>query len=91
MCLRRGAFDAVGNVSELVADWQQIASACPGWGNFSDDYMCFAGATAVDPFPGVLVRGADYRFGAEAGPLAVDVRAVNESDPGVGFRCAREL
>lgn len=87
----RGAFDAAGNVSELVADWQPISTACPGWGGFSDDYMCFAGASTLDPFPGMLVRGGDYRYDAEAGPLAVDVLAVTEANPGVGFRCAREL
>jgi formylglycine-generating enzyme required for sulfatase activity len=87
----RGAFDMVGNVSELVADWQQISAACPGWGGFSDDYMCFAGASTVDPSPGVLVRGADYRYDAQAGPLAVDALPATDAGPGVGFRCAREL
>ncbi len=66
-----GVFDMVGNVWEYVADWVPLSSgACPGWGAFSDDQMCFSGADATGG-PGVLVRGGSIGYGEGAGVFAV--------------------
>lgn len=87
-----GAFDMVGNVEEWVADWVPAATACPGWGGFSNDFMCLSGADTTANGPGALLRGGAFSaFGAGAGPLTV--RAFDQPSDGsggdVGFRCAR--
>ena len=87
-----GAFDMVGNVGEWVADWVPLSTACPGWGGFSGDFQCFAGAnTTLTGGPGALVRGGDYSGPSSTrGPLAVDGHEQPSlSDITVGFRCAR--
>jgi formylglycine-generating enzyme required for sulfatase activity len=86
----RGAFDMVGNLWEWVADWVPRSTASPGWGAFSDDYMCLSGASTTANGPGALLRGGYFNFGTRAGPLAV----VGDDGPshrnaGVGFRYAR--
>jgi len=88
----RGAFDAVGNLSEWVADWAPLSTTCTGWASFSGDFMCLAGANDSKGAPGALLRGGSFRDGASAGPLAIS----GELDPtraedSVGFRCARPL
>lgn len=85
----RGAFDMVGNVEEWVADWQPLATECPGWGGLSDDRMCLAGASTDVGGPAALTRGGSFVDGPGAGPLAV----VGGRRPSVtfnflGFRCA---
>jgi len=92
LCLSsRGAYDMVGNLFEWVADWAPLSTACPGWGAFSNDYQCFAGAdTTTTGGPGALLRGGYFGGGTDAGPLAV----VGYFQPSVaayfiGFRCAR--
>ena len=86
-----GAFDMVGNLYEWVADWMPLSLGCPGWGGFSNDFQCFAGADPAG-VPGALIRGGYYLNGAGAGPLAISGTnhpfAVGFE---VGFRCAREL
>ena len=85
-----GVNDMVGNLSEWVADWVPRSTACPGWGLFSDDLMCLAGADTTGG-PGALIRGGDFNDGSSAGVFAVD----GFSQPSsavvgvVGFRCAR--
>ncbi len=91
----RGAFDMVGNLAEWVADWVPHSTACPGWGGFSDDAMCLAGASETTTGPGALVRGGGFSsvasFGGPiAGPLAVTgTFAPSGSTIFIGFRCAR--
>jgi formylglycine-generating enzyme required for sulfatase activity len=84
-----GASDLVGNVYEWVADWVPRSTACPGWGGFSDDFMCLTGAS--EPFgPGAVVRGGAWGGGAGAGVFAVDSFArPSFSVGGLGLRCAR--
>jgi len=70
----RGAFDMVGNLQEWVADWVPAATTCPGWGGFSNDSMCLAGA-ATTGGPAALLRGSNFDLGVSgsgAGPLAVN-------------------
>lgn len=85
-----GAFDMVGNVEEWVADWTAQPTACPGWGAFSDDGMCLAGAGTTATGPGALVRGGFFAGGfSEAGVFALDVVAPARAGRGIGFRCGR--
>jgi len=86
----RGAFDMVGNLAELVADWVPISTACSGWGVFSNDFMCLAGAGTTESGPGALLRGGFF-FG---GPLVSRLTVFGGFEPSrsadfVGFRCAR--
>jgi formylglycine-generating enzyme required for sulfatase activity len=85
-----GAFDMVGNLGEWVADWVPQSTGCPGWGAFSNDYMCLAGASTTGG-PGALLRGGLFSDGDGAGPL--NVNAVNPPSTPLfgffGFRCAR--
>jgi hypothetical protein len=81
-----------GNVWEIVGDWLPVATHCPGWGGLSDDYMCFGGASTTATSPGVLIRGSDYSYDAEGGPLAVDGSIpATFGGNSIGFRCGREL
>jgi hypothetical protein len=93
-----GAFDMVGNVAEMVADWGDRANDCviikTGFGA---DRSCVGGAGQLDPpnttrsVASNYVRGGDWDDGFEAGPLAMDVN----TPPGgigsnhIGFRCVR--
>jgi hypothetical protein len=85
-----GVFDMVGNVAEWVADWVPRSTACLGWGAFSNDMMCLAGAATTGGEPGALIRGGDGTSGAAAGPFWVTA----QQGPSLayftlGFRCAR--
>ena len=83
-----GAFDMVGNVYEWVADWVPRSTTCGSWGGSGDD-QCLAGAATTGE-PGALLRGGDFSFGTNAGPLTVlgDIQPSN-SNNNIGFRCAR--
>jgi hypothetical protein len=89
----RGAFDMVGNLAEWVADWVPLSTACPGWGGFSDDSMCLAGASETGTGPGALLRGGSFSFffgSTTAGPLSVNGSFVpGGSSAFIGFRCVR--
>jgi formylglycine-generating enzyme required for sulfatase activity len=84
-----GVFDMVGNVEEWVADWMPLSTTCPGWGTFSNDINCFAGAStaASGGGPGALRRGGDFGFGTGDGPLYVRADGPVWVNP--SFRCAR--
>jgi hypothetical protein len=95
-CVSRfGAFDMVGNLNEWVADWVPASTVCPGWGAFSDDFMCLSGASTTATGPGALIRGGDGFgggfAGTSAGPFAVDgiARPSDSSTGNFGFRGAR--
>jgi formylglycine-generating enzyme required for sulfatase activity len=85
----RGAFDMVGNLQELVADWVAAPTFCPGWASFSNDQMCLAGAATDRNFPGALIRGGWFASGPAAGPFAVTAFPPFRATSFVGFRCAR--
>jgi hypothetical protein len=85
-----GANDMVGNVEEWVADWAPRSGACPGWGAFSNDEMCLAGAVNSFTGPGALVRGGHNLHGTDAGPFTIDGFRHPQSPTGLlGFRGAR--
>jgi hypothetical protein len=79
----------VGNLLEWVADWVPLSTACPGWGGFSNDFMCLSGASTTDTGPGALQRGGGLYFGTVAGPLGVEGELPSFSFYAIGFRCAR--
>ena len=90
-CVSRwGAFDMVGNVEEWVADWTAQPTGCTGWGAFSDDAMCLAGASTTATGPGALLRGGSFSgVFVEAGVFAVDAANPARAARGIGFRCGR--
>jgi formylglycine-generating enzyme required for sulfatase activity len=85
----RGAYDMVGNLAEWVAAWMPATTFCPGWGSFSNDQMCLAGASTMSNSPGTFVRGGQFFSGPEAGPLTIVEFPPFRSSIFVGFRCAR--
>ncbi|HSI79709.1 MAG TPA: SUMF1/EgtB/PvdO family nonheme iron enzyme [Solirubrobacterales bacterium] len=86
-----GAFDMVGNVSELVADWVPRSTCIGSWPTgYGGDFQGICGA-ATDDGPGALQRGHSFGFGSQTGPFAVsgfsepsDFSNINQ-----GFRGAR--
>jgi hypothetical protein len=84
-----GIFDMPGNLNEYAAEWVQRRTACPGWGAFSDDWMCLAGAdTTSGPTP--LIRGHSWQSGATVGVFAIDANNPPwDRSVDFGFRCVR--
>jgi formylglycine-generating enzyme required for sulfatase activity len=80
----------VGNRLEWVSDWVPLSTACPGWGGFSNDFMCLSGASETGNGPGALLRGGAFFLGPIAGPLTVfGTVSPSRSEQFFGFRCAR--
>jgi formylglycine-generating enzyme required for sulfatase activity len=79
----------VGNLAELVGDWEQRGVGCGSWGSFSDDIMCVIGADTASG-PSVYVRGGDFANGTAAGVFAI-YNLDHPQDFGgyFGFRCVR--
>lgn len=90
-CVSRwGAFDMVGNVWELVGDWQAQATAETDWlaGDFANDFSSVGGAGTGRP--GEVFRGGYWKMNANAGVFAIDAsKDPSVTGPAVGFRCAR--
>lgn len=85
-----GIYDMVGNAWEWVAEWVPASTDCPGWGTFSDDSMCLAGASTTATGPGALIRGGGAGFTTAAGPLAIRADfSPSAAGLAIGFRCAR--
>jgi hypothetical protein len=88
----RGAFDMVGNLNELVADWVPRSTVCGTWllgVSLTGDDQCVGGAATTGE-PGALLRGGSFFDGTSAGPLWVsgfDGPSISSYDK--GFRCAR--
>ena len=84
-----GAFDMVGNLSEWVAEWVPLSTAClPAlFGNGDDN--CLAGASTVSG-PGALLRGGTSFSGTDAGVFTVrgDFTLLFARGD-IGFRAAR--
>ena len=83
------AFDMVGNAWEWVAEWVPLSTACPGWGIFSDDFMCLAGASEISG-PGALRRGGIGSDPSVAGVFTVVSSRPQDTSSIIGFRCARQ-
>jgi formylglycine-generating enzyme required for sulfatase activity len=88
----RGAFDMVGNLYEWVADWVPRSTTCDTWTTGvspTGDAQCLAGAATTGE-PGALLRGGNFAFGTDDGPLAViGFDEPSFADGSIGFRCAR--
>jgi formylglycine-generating enzyme required for sulfatase activity len=86
-----GAFDAVGNLWEWVADWGDRATGCDNWdAAHGTDISCVGGDGTVN-LPGALFRGGFFLSFTDAGVFAASDSAPSFSHGDVGFRCAREL
>jgi formylglycine-generating enzyme required for sulfatase activity len=93
-CVSRwGHHDMVGNVSEWVADWDEVAAGCEFWPpTFGGDRTCIGrmDGDAGNHIPGALVRGGDWSDGSGAGPFAVfSFSQPSGADQLIGFRGAR--
>jgi hypothetical protein len=85
-----GTFDMVGNVEEWVADWVAQPTVCAGWGAFSEDRMCLAGASTTATGPGALFRGGSFSgVFVESGVFALDATNPARTARAIGFRCGR--
>jgi formylglycine-generating enzyme required for sulfatase activity len=85
-----GTFDMVGNVWELVGDWQEQATLQNDWpaGDFANDASSVGGTGTGRP--GEVFRGGYWKMGGNAGIFAIDVsHDPSGSGPALGFRCAR--
>ncbi len=83
-----GAFDMVGNLYEMVADWVPRSFGCGTWNagvSPTDDQQCLSD----DGEPFAVMRGGFSGNGPLAGPLAINGLPGSNAISAVGFRCAR--
>lgn len=90
----RGAYDMVGNVIELVADWADVASSCTTWSQvgLGNNLSCFGGdgTTSDRRLPAAIVRGGTYNNLGSAGVLMIQAFvSPGTGNQYIGFRCAR--
>jgi formylglycine-generating enzyme required for sulfatase activity len=92
----------VGNVSEWVADWADLALLCTDWtsqtGIAGGDFSCFGGdggaseGTAAGELriPGAVIRGGAFGTNTFSGVFAASAgQPPTFFDLSIGFRCAR--
>lgn len=86
-----GVFDAVGNVSEWVADWkEETSSTCGMYGeDFGNDRACYGGAGEAFGLPHGVKKGGSWVSTHIAGVYMTIGGDATQSDEGSGFRCAR--
>jgi hypothetical protein len=89
-----GAFDMVGNLSELVAEWADLVDgsvSCGHWPDaFGGDLTCFGGTGTLSPTPGVIFRGGRSNEFNSAGVFHIAATvAPTFSSVNLGFRCVR--
>ena len=83
-----GAYDMVGNVSERVADWDELAGGCDTW--IGGEPACLGGTSTTAHGYAPLERGDNYNSGASAGPFVVRATTGPTSTAAtLGFRGAR--
>jgi hypothetical protein len=85
-----GAFDMVGNVQEMVAEWGVRGADCTTWpAAFGSDYACFGAAPVL--LPAYISRGGSFNEGTGAGVFAATTKMGPPSSPdyAVGLRCVR--
>lgn len=83
-----GAFDMVGSLYELVADWVPTALGCDTWNaglSPTLDQQCLT--DLGEPF--AVMRGGFNGNATLAGPLAINTLPLSNSLSAVGFRCIR--
>lgn len=83
-----GAFDMVGNMYELVADWVPRAFGCDSWSTEispTSDQQCLTDEGG----PLAVMRGGYNASGPLAGPFAINTFSTELVLSVVGFRCAR--
>ena len=86
-----GAYDMVGNVAEMVADWAPNTDGCVAPLFDSGDFNCYAAANRPSVGgAGILFRGGDWNNKTAAGVFSVVVRRnLEASEIDFGFRCGR--
>jgi len=87
-----GAFDMVGNVQEMVAEWGVRGADCTTWpAAFGSDYACFGAGPVL--LPAHISRGGSFSEGTGAGVFAATTRMGPPSAPdyAVGLRCVADL
>jgi hypothetical protein len=90
-----GAFDTVGNVVEMTADWDEISIGGGVALDASFDFDLVAigaeGGGGGTGEPGSIVRGGGFGFGpASAGVFTIGTLEITSTGgQGAGFRCAR--
>jgi hypothetical protein len=83
-----GAFDMVGSLYELVADWVPRSFGCDSWNvgvSPTLDQQCLT--DQGEPF--AVMRGGFNGNATDAGPLAINTIPLSRSLSAVGFRCTR--
>jgi formylglycine-generating enzyme required for sulfatase activity len=87
-----GAFDMLGNLEELVSNWNEPGEAC--WNadsEFGEAEQCFGGDPLGKSIPHGMARGGSYLAGKQAAIFAIRDRMLEQQARETGFRCARDV